>query len=125
MLAIPAGSSMILVHAVFGLNFIVKSYSSKLQTTIFDDPCSQARSGNNDGHYPTVEHVETFGYTPVPTAALTQWQNYCFSPANYNPLTEWGEHYTKIFDGNLWRAESPFDSLDINNGDISNPSGPS
>lgn len=37
------------------------------------------------------------------------WQQCPFSMPSYNPLTEWGEHYEKIFARDLWPKTSTFD----------------
>lgn len=50
------------------------------------------------------------------------WRGYPFNLTTFNPLTEWGEHYGKIFERDLWRQQSCFDLLDVKDGVVSTSS---
>ena len=62
----------------------------------------------------TVEHIEH----PYIEGESGPWQDYPFHLSTYNPLTEWGDHYSKVFQRDLWPLESKFDLLDACNGQV-------
>lgn len=46
------------------------------------------------------------------------WQNYPFNLTSYNPLTEWGTHYARIFERDLFPRTSEFDILEMDENNI-------
>lgn len=41
------------------------------------------------------------------------WEQYPFSAPSYNPLTEYGDHYRRIFELDLWPRVSTFDVQEL------------
>lgn len=68
-------------------------------------------SGSNAEY---VEHAEHSSTTLAEHERLEGWRMYPFNLPTYNPLTEWGEHYTEIFQGDSWPPVSRFELLDVN-----------
>lgn len=66
-----------------------------------------------------VEHTEDPSNSSKESFANHQpWRDYPFNLSTFNPSTEWGEHYEKIFEKDLWRKGSSFDLLNIKDGVI-------
>ncbi len=47
------------------------------------------------------------------------WLQVPFNAPNYNPLTEWGDHYEKIYLKDLWSQTSSFDVQELHGSVVS------
>lgn len=52
---------------------------------------------------------------PIDSVRSDGWP---YNQSSWNPLTDWADHYVKIFDDDAWRASSEFDIIDVANGQI-------
>jgi hypothetical protein len=61
--------------------------------------------------------VEYVDYACAKADRPAAWQNYPFNLTSYNPLTEWGAHYARIFEMDFFPKVSKFDMLDMTGND--------
>ena len=47
------------------------------------------------------------------------WEAYPFHLSTYNPLTEWGEHYQRVFNEGFWPEQSSFDLQELRGTSVS------
>jgi hypothetical protein len=87
----------------------ISTFSSKT----LDDKIQYARDKEIDS--PSLRRALS-GDTQVDLCNKAGWQNYPFSLASYNPLSEWGRHYERIFRLDFWPDVSEYDMLDMENG---------
>lgn len=80
----------------------------------------QAVSGTNIENFAYDDYSQNSSSSTNLTKrkGLEGWQRYPFNLSTYNPLTEWGDHYTKIFQRDLWPSVSRFDLLDVNGNEV-------